>query len=762
MMSGRARQLLKWGFLGASAMAAIASAAQAQETALPQDPGEAPAAPGSTSTAENVDPNNILNEIVVTGARRREESVQSTPVAVTALNESMLARNQVTSLADIGRLAPNLNVTKQLSTANQAAIYLRGFGNGSNDAAIDPPIAIYVDGIYQPLAAGTMLDTFGIEAVEVERGPQGTLLGKNASTGAVSLTSRRPTGHWGGAFELGYERFDHKEIKARVEVPVIPDILAVNASFIYKDGGDYIRGSQFNNKRRFGGERALAARIGILFTPTPNFELLVQMNGENTDNSQSGLRHFGYLPQNGPYQGPSISCVTFNICAPSKRFLIDSETADRSRSDDRQVAATATWKLTPIRITSVTGYKTLKESARSDVDATVAPVLGQFGPDIDYRQFSQELRISSQNGGGLDLDGHLDWVFGGFYSNFYYEAPVLLNLFGSDLTSFQKGRTKSYALFAHTVYNVDDHLNVSFGVRQSWDHKTHTYRNTGDVVTYVDDPLKFKNFSMEAGLQYKFNSNQMVYFRYAEGYRNGGYQGLPANNVQVPYNPEEVKTYELGAKADFLDRHLRTNLTLFQSDYKGLQRTTIASIPIAPFFGQYITNAANARVRGVELEAIVVPVDVFTISMSATYLQPKYKNYIASIIAGSPPQDLSSFPFPFASKYTFRIAPQYVADLGASGRITFSSDLNYATRYFTAEVPYPLARVRPLALLNASIRWADESDHYFAEIYGRNITNRHYLQQFTSLPTPPGGQSLFNIGVDAKPITWGVRAGYKF
>src|SRR5690606_18918841 len=127
----------------------------------------------------------------------------------------------------------------------------------------------------------------------------------------------------------------------------------------------------------------------------------------------------------------------------------------------------------------------------------------------------------------------------------------------------------------------------------------------------------------------------MIYFRYAEGYRNGGYQGLPANNVQVPYNPEEVKTYELGAKADFLDRRLRTNLTIFQSDYKGLQRTTIASIPIAPFFGQYITNAANARVRGVELEATIVPVDAFTISMSATYLQPKYKDYVAAIIAGS-------------------------------------------------------------------------------------------------------------------------------
>jgi iron complex outermembrane receptor protein len=745
----------------------IVGAAHAQDNEAAVPVGQAtPSASvaGSSALASNAgeDRNNVLTEIIVTAVRRRSESVQAVPVAVTSLGAAALERNNIANIAELGRLAPNVVIRRSTSTANQANIFLRGFGNGSNDPAIDPPIAIYVDGIYQPIGAGTSFDAYSVESIEVERGPQGTLLGKNASSGAISVNSRRPTGQWGGGAEAIYERFDYKAIKGRVDIPVLPDVLAVNASLVYKDGGDYIRGAQFGNKRIFGGEKGVAARIGILFTPAPNFDLLIQMNGQNTDNSPSGQRDFGSLPQDGPYQAPSLSCALFQLCTPSTRYVTDSTVNHRSRSNDRQISSTANLRLTPFTITSVTGYKKVNDAAFSDVDGTVAPVASQLGSEVNYHQFSQELRIASAQNGGLDLGGHLDWVVGAFYSNFKYDAPFTIEILGNVLTNFQKSRTKSTALFGHFVYNFNDHLNISVGLRQTWDDKTHTYRNTGDPRTFVDDPLNFKKFSKEAGLQYKFNSRQMVYFRYAEGYRNGGYQGLPPENAQVPYQPETVKSYEFGVKADFLDRRLRANLALFQNDYQDLQRTTIAAIPVFPFTAQLINNAANARVRGIELETTVVPIDALTLSLSATYLQPKYKNYIASIISGVPPTDLSDFPFPYSSKYTLRFAPQYVAELGSAGKLTLSGDLTYATSYYTSEIPFPLSRVRPLALLNASVKWDDPSDHYYIQLYGSNLTNRHYLQQFTSTPTPPGSLSFFSFGQDAKPATYGVRLGFKF
>jgi iron complex outermembrane receptor protein len=745
----------------------VTGAAQAQESKAVTfrdavAPGVAAVENAASATNAGEDRNNVLTEIVVTGVRLRSESVQSVPVSVTSLGAALLERNNIANISELARLAPNLVIRRAGSTANQANIFLRGFGNGSNDPAIDPPIAVYVDGIYQPIGAGTSFDAFGVESIEVERGPQGTLLGKNASSGAISVNSRRPTGQWGGGGEAVYERFDYKAIKGRVDIPVVPDVLAVNASLVYKDGGDYIRGSQFGNKRVFGGEKGVAVRIGILFTPAPNFDLLVQMNGQNTDNSPSGQRDFGSLPQDGPYQAPSLSCAVLQLCTPSRRFVTDSTVGHRSRSNDRQIASTATLRLAPVRITSVTGYKKVNDAAFSDVDGTVAPVAHQLGSEVNYHQFSQELRISSAEDGGLDLGGHLDWVVGAYYSNFKYDSPFTINILGNVLTSFQTGRTKSSALFGHFVYNVDDHFNVSVGLRQTWDDKTHTYRNTGDTRTFVDTPLKFKKFSKEAGVQYKFNPSQMIYFRYAEGYRNGGYQGLPPSNVQVPYQPETVKSYEFGVKADFLDHRLRTNLTLFQNDYRDLQRTTIAAIPVFPFTAQLINNAANARVRGIELETTIVPVDALTLSLSATYLQPKYKDYIASLISGVAPEDLSAFPFPYSSKYTVKFAPQYVAELGGAGKLTFSGDLTYATSYYTSEIPFPLSRVRSLALLNASVKWDDPSDRFYVQIYGNNLTNRHYLQQFTSTPTPPGSVSFFSFGLDAKPVTYGVRAGFKF
>jgi iron complex outermembrane receptor protein len=264
------------------------------------------------------------------------------------------------------------------------------------------------------------MDTFGVESIEVERGPQGTLLGKNAPTGAISINARRPIGEWGGGGAASYERFDHKEIKGRIDIPVVSDLLAVNASLVYKQGGDYIRGSQFGNKRVFGGEKGVAARIGILLTPADNFELLVQMNGQNARNSQNGIRDYGYLPQDGSYQAPSASCVVFGECTPTKRFVTNSSIKQHSRSDNRQVASTALWKLAPFTVTSVTGYKTVKDSAINDIDGSVAPVGAQLGSAVRYHQFSEEIRLSSVKGGGLDLGSHLDWVLGGFFSNFEF------------------------------------------------------------------------------------------------------------------------------------------------------------------------------------------------------------------------------------------------------------------------------------------------------------------------------------------------------
>lgn len=701
---------------------------------------------------------NVLGEIVVTGVRRREESVQSVPVAVTALNSELLERNNVKSMGDLSNLAPNLVIVKQLATPAQASIYLRGFGSESNAPAIDPPVAITVDGIYQPQSSGNMIDLFDIDVIEVQRGPQGTLQGKNAPTGALYVVSKRPTFALEGAAEVGYERFDHKTIKGRINVPLVEDVLAIKLTGIYKEGGDYIRSLQEGGKRRFGGEDVLAGKIGILFTPSDNFEWLVNGFIERGRNPQRGMRDLAYLGANGPFQGDGLTCTLFGHCSPTKRFTTNAGWTEDNKSNSKQVSSQMTFRTDPVTITSITGFKKYSEINNSDVDGQPEPLLDALGNPLKYKQFSQEIRLASAKDGGLDLGGKLDWVIGAFYSRFSYSNQQHLNIFGTTLFSDEHGKTTSKALFAQLIYNFSDQFNVTVGGRQSWDRKSHNYIPVGEPGFFVDDPIKFKNFSMEAGAQYKFTPDQQIYFRYAEGYRAGGFQSLPSpGGAQAPYNPETVKTYEIGFKGDFFDRRLRTNISLFLSKYKDLQRTVIGALDVPPFYSQIVKNAANATVKGIEFEAVVVPADGLTITTSVTYLDSQYKNYIASFIPGTPPTDNDHFPFPYSSKWQVKFSPQYVIGLGDNS-LTLSANAVYSSRYYVAGIPYPAARVRPLVNVSARAKF-DFADKYSITVYGENLTNNHYIENFT---TPPGGSALYFIGQDAKPITYGVSFGVKF
>jgi iron complex outermembrane recepter protein len=754
--TNREAEMLKNDLLITAAMVAVllASPAAAQ-TAPANDTAGKPQASGDT---------NILKEIVVTAARRRNENVQSVPVAITAVTAAALERDQISSAAQLSRIAPNLIIQRQLSTANQVDIYMRGFGNISNDPAIDPPIALYVDGIYQPYSGGTSLDTFGLQNIEVERGPQGTLLGKNAPTGALSFTSRRPTGEFDGAAEIAYERFDHKEAKARLDLPTINNLVAINASIDWRQGGNYIRDTVYNDDAIFGGEDVIAGRVGILVTPASNFEWLVQLNGEVTHNPQTGMRDLSAI-SGGPYQQIGLTCALLPSCK-STPFQNSADYTRPTYERDGQVSSTATWKLTPLTVTAVTGFKGMFTDDRDDVDGEPIALLNSYASQVSYTFFSQELRLSSARNGGLDLGGHLDWVLGGYFSDYKYHQFQILDtsaVGGGVGTSAQAGTARSYALFAHVVLDITDKLNITLGGRQSWDDKTHDYRESGDTITYIDDPLKYRNFSKEAGIQYKFTSDKNVYFRYAEGYRSGGYQGLPpVAGEQKPYLPETVRTYELGFKGDFLDHRVRTNVDVFQSDYDNLQRTSILAIPISPYYGQFIDNAANAKVRGVEAEMTFLPVEQLAISTTATYLDPKYEHYVVALISGQPAADHSDFPFPYASRWTFKFAPLYTAPLHSGAKIQVGADATYSSTYYTGEVPYPSGRVAPMVMVNAQIQYTDPSDHWYAKVYGQNLTNHHYIENYTTQPTAPGSYAFFSIGVDAKPVTWGIAIGRKF
>jgi len=700
-----------------------------------------------------------LQEIIITAARKRNEDVQSVPIAITALSAADLEQRGVTGFTDLSGLAPSLELHRSVASVSQASIFLRGFGSDSNDPSIDPPIAVVVDGIYQPTFSGNLVDLFDVQSVEIERGPQGTLLGKNAPTGALMITSRRPTGDYGSEVQVGYERFGMVRAKARSDFPIISGILAGNFSISYAEGGDYVR-DLYTGRTEFGGVNAKTVRGSLLFTPSSNFKWYVSARAELRRDPQSGVRDISYYGANGPLQRGAIECAVFGFCTPTQPNTNSADLTGATRSDTVYVTSQMDYSLTPVTLTSLTGYIHDHHVNVSDSDAVELPLLGSPDNPAHYSQVSEEVRLASNKNGGLDLNGRLDWLFGGYFSNFRYEDTEGFNILGTILGNNQQGTSRSEALFGHAIYKITDAWSVSVGGRETWDRKTHDYISTGETIRYFDAPATWNNFSVDTGTQYQISPHQLAYFRFGQGYRGGGFQGLPSpGGTGGTYNPETVNTLEIGMKADFLEQRLRVNAAAYDSTYHDLQQSVLKSLPIAPFFQQIIGNAASAKTRGAELEVTAVPMERLTLNASLGYIDAKYEDFVASIIPG-PPTDNSQFPFPYTSKWTGSLGESLRMSLPNNlGSATLNASWDYRSAYSAANLPYPAAQVGGLGLVDASLKLTDNSGRYSLSFYGQNITNHQWP---TSILTVPGQVAPFFITLDSKPAVYGVTFDAKF
>lgn len=764
-------------------------AAQAQDSAQ-----------GDGSIASRLD-GNILNEIVVTGARRREETVQTTPVAISSINQKLLERSQVTQMVDVGKLVPNLQMTNIAGggSPEQLSLYLRGFGSGQVDPTQESAIPVLIDGIVISSVIGSNFDLFSAERVEVLRGPQGTLFGKNAPTGVVNVTTIRPNmDGWGGKFQIDYGRFNRIEARALVNIPVIDDVLAfnVNVSKKYMDNWTY---NVTTGKMGAGGISNQSIRLGMLFKPTERVDWYVNGTYYADDSPPVVLRSGADTVVAPPFAYPQAICVIAGICSPnpplSKKYVYASPKDHDEKIRNWNITSNLDIHLDPFTITSVTGYQSRKFDIPGDDAARVGFNWLSNYLNGDIAQFSQELRLSSAKNGFLTFGDRLDWVVGGYFSRNRTDFFDQINLYqnyldeafgrppgtfpeGSMLQSNQKAYqvVKSYALFGHAIFNITDKLNVSLGGRQSWDKKDHTSWTSlqAPVMEYDPDPpydqpgtrniAKFKNFSWEAGVQYKLDPMKMAYFRFAEGYRSGGVQTTPPSGslaAIVPgiYNPETVKTFELGLKADWFGRMLRTNLTLFTSKYTDMQRN------LSFFEGggvqQFIVNAASARVKGIELETVLVPMDNLTLHLNGGYLKTKYLQYDGQLYngvlpPGTPPYDPAlnlDQLFPNAPKWTLNTGFDYSHDIGTAGVATISLTYDYRSRQSLYDVTIPFAMEKGYGLVNGSIRFETADGKYTATLYGHNIFNKYYRTY--AVP------ALGNIFAEGKPGTWGISLGAK-
>lgn len=751
--------------------AAIISPAMAQDRAVPSSADQSPDPAPVADTG--------LADIVVT-ARRRAEPLQSTPLAVSAVSQAQLTQIHASELADIKALVPNLNLER--ASSNPAGLYvsLRGFGSRSTDPAGEPAVSLNIDGVYVGSNFAQTVNLFDVEAVEVLRGPQGTLFGKNSPAGALSIRTRRPTDQFGGLAQVDYGRFGNLQLRGYVDVPLVADKLTTTMSYFRERSDGYIRNTTLN--RDVGGVYTQSIRGGLLAKPTDAVTWYVTAQYDLGKSETSPMRDVATLNREEQRIPTAVyasgSPPLARICnAPSAALCISPPAApfttganfDQVRNDQKSYSVVSDLAIDagPVGIASVTGYRRGNQISPLDIDGSQFTVLHVVSDSKD-RQFSQELRLSSTDGGGLDAGGRLDWLVGAFY--YYYEygqhqAFVSGLPSGGTTTSQtnQEGTTNSFALFAHAGYKLTDRITVSAGIRQTRDRKTHAYRNAAAYAAgtpAVAERNAWNNLSVDATVDWRFAANRMVYFRYAQGYRGGGFNGVPSSAAAAgSFQPETVDSFEVGLKTDWFDRRLRINISAFSNTYNDLQRLLLLSDPAsATGFARRTVNAAKATTRGVELELQARPTNALNLRASVGYLDAKYDRYVGNLTgnAADPAVDNRALKFPYTSKWTGEIGGTYEAALGSAGRAILDVGYSYRSSYNLHELNYAFANQPGYGLLSATLTWHDPTDRLSVAVYGQNLTNHHYLVHADTV----GGLGV--LLVDAMPRNWGISGRVKF
>jgi iron complex outermembrane recepter protein len=676
-------------------------------------------------------------EIIVT-ARRREESLQDTPVAITAINAAMIENKASTTIGDLMGAAPNLLITQQNSGAQAANLSIRGLTYADIEKSQDPTVGVVIDGVFIGTNTGQLIDFFDIEQLEVLRGPQGTLFGRNTIGGVINIQRTRPKEEFGGKVEVSYGKFKSLTTRAVVHVPIIKeddgDGLYAKAFYFHSDTDGYFRNGITG--KRAGGSNNENFGISFLAKPSDSFDALLtveklkqQFDPVNSSITRTGEAFCGFIPAAQCNRNTTNDLYTvFNSPAVSN-YSAPAVTLEMNGD------------LGSVKLTSVSAMRWGTENQTQDFDASSTDLYFTRRRQ-EYKQTSQELRAAGKIGDTFD------YVVGGYYFKSHFDLNQHTRLFAFNTaidpliadTNSQtvNGKSKSTALFGDFNWAFAEKLRLSFGARYTWDTKSlrNSFATTGLVGQGTG---KFKKFTPKAGVDFRPNEDTMVYASWSRGYRSGGFspRAATALTANVAYQPETVDSYEIGAKFDLLDRRVQLNIAGFYSDYQDLQQNT--TIPGGPTGNQTITsNVGSATIKGIEADFTAKLADGFRLNGSFGYNDSKFKGFIAgnsignvlptfvgtipagaaailalppvggaadprtSAFTGTPTQlNYSANKLIYAPKVTASIGAEYSADLGAAELIA-NVGYRYIARYDQQISLGPITGTLPNATFNAT------------------------------------------------------------
>ncbi|MBD2857944.1 TonB-dependent receptor [Spongiibacter sp. KMU-158] len=732
-----------------------------------------------------------MEEVIVT-AQKRAEDLQDVPIAVTAMNEQMLKEAGISNVSGVAVRTPGFSMGEFNPT--QPQLYIRGIGsNGDGAASGEQSVAMFIDGVYVNRSAGTGMELFDISSIEVLRGPQGTLWGKNSVAGAINVTTRRPTLEFESALELTAGNLGYTNARGFVSGG-ITDKIAGKLSLNSKHRDSYVK-SVYNPEVEHGEMDSMGARMQLEFQPIDTLTALLTLNYSEDDRT-------GTAAVPGEDAG---SLATMLQRAQDDGFVRKagfhenySDTEGFTSMENQGASLKLDWDIGDVTLTSITSHTSNYADMYSDGFNVAAEIWAQYGfleaaPGVEvplgrfevYAFIDEESDLFTQEFRLAGYSEKLKWQAGLYYAKEdtqriegqYFDAPLLATfvlgpqgaLYSPSIDqALQDNTTTSYAAFGEATYSLTEKLELTFGAR--FTQETKQYRNEGTMTSVspvtglpiVGDPLTppleviydveetWKAPTFRAVANYFVGEESMVYASAATGFKSGGFApSTPQGSTQdEPFNEEKALNLEIGMKTTMLDQTLRINTAIFRTDYEDLQvlqQFECSSCIIPPLITK---NAGRAISQGVELEATYLFTDNLVFTGSYAYLDTEYVE-----LGGQLKEDEGN-KLRNAPRNAYTAALSYHLPLGDKGFLDSRVEYVYKDQAYQDTANIDFAAIPEYSLVNGRLAYTSPAENWEVSLWGKNLLDEeYYLHNFQ---LPPFGA----IHVPATPRTFGLTVTY--
>jgi iron complex outermembrane receptor protein len=718
--------------LCAAAASFPAGAAKAQEGASPLQPEEA-ARP--------------IDEIIVT-ARKREETLQDTSMALSVVDDTLLERKQINDVTGLQGVVPTVTIGE---TVGLLKINVRGLGNSTNTRSEDSDVVLHVDGAVVSRMEAQAMAFFDLERVEVLRGPQGTLYGRNSTGGTINLVTKKPTDFLEGYASATLGNYNLIKMDAAVSGP-ITDTIDARLALTSTNRGGFGKNIQTDND--IEDQKRYAGRLHVRFRPSDRIELLVTGEYAKQDDA-SGF--FGFLAPLFPFDPTFVPRGAGGFSDPDSR--------DVASNFDPQLER-ETWSLTGnlgielndnLKLRNIINYRELDFFIAQDLDTSTVSTPTYVSIPLHDEQFSEELQLVYES-------DRLNAIAGMFYFKETFGGTTNIGTGPNTGVYFVlNGRSKTEAIapFFNVSYDLSDAFTLRVGGRYNSEKRSivnDTVLNGNRITTdndISDDERRISAYTGEYGIDWNISDNAMVYYTFSQGFRSGAALIFQSNSPII--DPTKVKNHEIGLKFESPDRRFYANVAAFTADIKNLQRTQ-ASL-VNGLLNTRVNNVNSLETKGVEVDLGWSPVENLNLRGSAAWLKAEFQDFVTDdpIIPGTMEQQVAGNTTSQAPEWKWSAGADYTIPFANGSRLTVSGDVSYQSKVFFDEFNRAPFVEDDYALVDASMTYYFANDKLSASIWGKNLTGQ---DRFADVSFSAFGQVLSKQWIP--PRTYGATVRYEF